>query len=337
MSTLSNIKNPHELAFAVSDNTEEKLKYLLNYAVYTPSNYKTQPWKFRIENDTIYFKADHERILPIADPEGRELVISCGTALFNLRIALHHLGYAGKIITFPDPNIPDLLACIQLGNKIHESGDEHLLFQSIQRQHTNKGYYEDWDIPESLLDWLKADAAAEGVHLHTIKCDIKRQLIADLVVQADNLQMENPEFRRELANWIHNSNSNTSDDIPSYAFGVSEHLDFAIPIFALAMRTFNLGNTIAERSRKLVTQSSVIVVLTTSNDTIADWFKTGQALERILLRGETVGLSASFLNQPIQIPSLRTQISELLSKPAFPQIILRLGLASQVKSTHRSV
>jgi Putative TM nitroreductase len=335
MSTLSNIVNIGELAFPASQSTEEKLKYLLNYAVLAPSSHNTQPWQFTIENDTIYFKADRTRSLSIADPEGRELIISCGTALFNLRIALHHFGYAGKIITFPDPNLPDLLACIQLGNPIRESDEEHMLFKAIQRRHTNRGYFEDWDVPESLLDWLKGDASAEGVWMYKVKCNTKRQLIGDLVVQADHLQMENPDFRRELATWMRKGDSSSHDGIPSYAFGVSQYLDFATPIFALVMRTFNLGNTIAERSRQLVTQSPVIIVLGTSSDTSADWLKVGQALERILLRAETVGLSASFLNQAIQVPSVRNQISKMTEISGFPQIILRMGFGSQVKPTPR--
>lgn len=335
MSTLSNICNVHELTLPNSPSTEEILKHLLNYAVLAPSSHNTQPWKFKIENDTIYLSADRTRLLPIADPEGRELIISCGTALFNLRIALHHFGYAGKIVAFPDPNLPNLLACIQLGNSIQESGDEHLLFNAIQRRHTNRGNYEDWDIPESLLDWLKADASTEGIWMYTVKCDTKRQLVVDLVVQADHLQMENPNFRRELAAWMHKGDSSSHDGIPGYAFGVSEYLDFAMPIFALVMRTFNLGNTIAERSRQLVTHSPVIVVLGTEADTSADWLKAGQALERILLRGETVGLSASFLNQAIQVPALRNQLSKITDKHGFPQIILRMGYGSQVKPTPR--
>jgi Putative TM nitroreductase len=335
MSTPSNILKIGELTFPASQSTEEKLKHLLNYAVLAPSSHNTQPWQFTIENDTIYFKADRTRSLSIADPEGRELIISCGTALFNLRIALHHFGYAGKIVTLPDPNLPDLLACIQLGNPRSESDEEHMLFKAIQRRHTNRGYFEDWDVPESLLDWLKGDASAEGVWMYKVKCKTKRQLIGDLVVQADHLQMENPDFRRELATWMRKGDSSSHDGIPSYAFGVSQYLDFATPIFALVMRTFNLGNTIAERSRQLVTQSPVIIVLGTSSDTSADWLKVGQALERILLRAETVGLSASFLNQAIQVPSVRNQVSKITEELGLPQIILRMGFGSQVKPTPR--
>jgi hypothetical protein len=330
-----NIWNIKEAELPASTNIEEKLKFLLQYAVLAPSSHNTQPWRFKIARDIIYLEADRTRLLPVADPQGRELIISCGTALFNLRIALHHFGYAGQIISFPDPSKPDLLACIQLGNPIHESGDEHLLFQAIQKRHTNRGNYDDWDVPESLINWMKADAAAEGAWLYLVKGNTKRQMMADLVVQADCLQMADPKYRDELTSWMHPSGSKSHDGIPAYGFGVSEYLDFARPLFALVLRTFNLGNSIAERSRYLVTQSPTIVVIGTNGDTSADWFKAGQALERILLRASTVGLSGSFLNQPIQVPDLRVQLGKLLNKNGYPQIVLRLGFGAEAKPTPR--
>ena len=103
----------------------------------------------------------------------------------------------------------------------------------------------------------------------------------------------------------------------------------------MVLRTFDLGDSVAERSRKLVEQSPAIAVLGTKNDTHADWLAAGQALEKILLRGQAVGLRSSFLNQPIQVPQLRSELGNILSQSGFPQVILRLGFCRQVKSTPR--
>jgi hypothetical protein len=327
--------NIQETEFPKTGSTTEQLQFVLNYAVLAPSSHNTQPWLFKIRNEAIDLYADRSRSLPIADPQGRELIISCGTALFNLRIALRHFGYQGRLKTFPDPNNPDWLAHIQLGNSIQESADEHLLFQSIPKRHTNRQNYEDWDIPESFFQWLQSDVEQEGAWLSVVKGDIARQAVANLVVRGDHLQMANPNFRRELADWIHPSHHQSHDGIPGYAQGIDEHFDFATPIFALVLRTFDLGDSIAERSRKLIAQSPAIVMLGTNDDTPTDWLAAGQALERILLRGQTIGLSASFLNQPIQISSLRLELSKLPNELGYPQILLRLGFGKEVKPTPR--
>lgn len=335
MSTTSDFWNIEEIEFPQTSTPNEQLKFLLNYALLAPSGHNTQPWKFKVQDEAIALYADRTRALPVVDPQDRELIISCGTALFNLRIALRHFGYTGKILTFPEPSNPDLLAWIQLGKPQQASADEQMLFEAIPKRRTNRRDYEDWDVPKSMLAWLQVDAASEGAWLQVVKGDITRQAIAELVVRGDRLQMANPNFRRELAAWIHPSSSPSHDGIPGYAYGVNQYLDFATPIFALAMRAFDLGDAVAHHSRQLVMQSPVILVLGTEKDTSRDWLAAGQALERLLLRSQAVGLAASFLNQPIEIPSLRSQLGKLLHASGFPQILLRLGFGSEVKPTAR--
>jgi hypothetical protein len=335
MSELLNIWKVKENEFPQTGTTEEKLKFILNYAILAPSSHNTQPWLFKIDSEAIYLYADQNRSLFVADPKGRELIISCGTALFNLRIALHHFGYKGEIITFPDPTNVNLLARIKLGFSIVESTDDKLLFSAIPKRHTNRQNYQWWDAPQSLLRWLQSDAEQEGAWLHIVRKGTVRHQVAELIVQAEHQLMSDPNYRKELANWIRPANSNTHDGIPGYAQGINEHFDFTTPLFAMVLRTFDLGNSLAERSRKLVEESPAIVVLGTKNDTSNNWLAAGQALEKILLRSQAVGLSSSFLNQPVQVPQLRSELSQVLSQPGFPQIVLRLGFCKQVKPTPR--
>ena len=335
MSELLTMWKVKEAEFPHHGTVEEKLKFILNYAILAPSSHNTQPWLFKIDSEEIYLYADRNRGLSITDTEGRELVISCGTALFNLRIALHHFGYKGEIITFPNPENSELLACIKLGYRIKESTDNNLLFNAISKRHTNRQNYQWWDAPQSLLRWLQSDAELEGVWLHIVKNNNIRHQMAELIVRAEHQLMADPNYRQELANWIRPANNSNHDGIPGYAQGINEHFDFATPLFATVLRTFDLGNDLAERSRKLVEKSPAILVLGTQNDTQSDWLKVGQALERILLRSQAVGLSCSFLNQPVQVPQLRSELSKVLSQSGFPQLILRLGFCKQVKPTPR--
>ncbi|MBF2064845.1 MAG: nitroreductase [Calothrix sp. C42_A2020_038] len=331
----ADIWNVQDTEFPTTGTPEEKLKFVLNYAILAPSSHNTQPWRFKIESGKIYYYADRTRSLPVADPDGRELIISCGAALFNLRIALHHFGYASEIKTFPDSTNPDLLACIELGHPIQETTDEKLLFQAIKARHTNRHDYQNWDVPETLLKWLQKDAISEGATLQIIKGDIARSNVAELVAQGDHLQMADPNFRNELAAWIRPSTSKSQDGLPIYTHGIDEHFEFATPLFAFVLRTLDMGNSVAERSRKLLECSPVIVVLNTKFDTSANWLAVGQALQRVLLRAQTVKLFASFLNQPIQIPQLRSQLSKLLGDKGYPQIMLRLGFGQEAKPTPR--
>ena len=197
MSTLFDTWNIKEIEFPQTGTPAEQLKFLLHYALLAPSGHNTQPWSFKIQDETIALYADTTRALPVVDPQNRELIISCGTALFNLRIALRHFGYQGKLTTFPNPNNANLLATIQLGKPKPANADEQMLFEAILQRHTNRQDYEDWDVPKSMLTWLQADAASEGAWLQVVKGDLTRQAIAELVVRGDRQQMANPDFRHE--------------------------------------------------------------------------------------------------------------------------------------------
>src|ERR1700756_4281350 len=90
-----------EQLFSASVSLERQLLFALQYAVLAPSNHNAQPWRFTIDDDTIEVCADRTRALPVVDPFDRELLISCGAALLNLRVALSHFGLAYAITLFP--------------------------------------------------------------------------------------------------------------------------------------------------------------------------------------------------------------------------------------------
>ena len=65
-----------------------RLDTALTAACRAPSLHNSQPWRFRVGPDVIELWADPERVLPAADPEGREQQMACGAALLTLRLAL---------------------------------------------------------------------------------------------------------------------------------------------------------------------------------------------------------------------------------------------------------
>ena len=64
-------------------------------------------------------------------------------------------------------------------------------------------------------------------------------------------------------------------------------------------------------------------------DEPADWVRAGRALERVLLLATAEGAAASFLNQALEVPGLRTEVRRLLGDFGEPQLLLRLGYAPQ--------
>jgi len=59
------------------------------------------------------------------------------------------------------------------------------------------------------------------------------------------------------------------------------------------------------------------------------------ALERLLLVATRAGLSASYLNQPIEVGTMRESLKTLLQVDAVPQLLLRVGRGPQVERAPR--
>lgn len=75
-----------------------------------------------------------------------------------------------------------------------------------------------------------------------------------------------------------------------------------------------MGRGQAAKDGKLAMGSPALVVLASEQDDPLSWLRTGQALERVLLRAHVDGMWAAFLNQPMNVPRLRAALAELLAR-----------------------
>jgi nitroreductase len=91
-----------ETDFPSGESTEEKIRFLLGYAILAPSSHNSQPWKFLIQDDTVLIFTDNNQWLKVADADQREMHISVGCALENLLIAAEHFGYGHAVEYFPE-------------------------------------------------------------------------------------------------------------------------------------------------------------------------------------------------------------------------------------------
>lgn len=328
----SNPRTVSGFDFPARGTPTEQLQFLLNYAVLAPSEYNTQPWLFKVRERVVELYADRSRRLPIVDPDDRELMISCGAAFFNLRIALRHFGYTYEVEIHAKQDSPDLLARISLGKKKVVTQEEHQLFYAILQRRSNRHVFEKREVPGDLLSLLNDMAGQEGTWFHVVQGEEGRQTLVDLVANGDHMQWASRQFRRELARWTRPEGIESHDGLPGYT---QVKGTFAASISPHIVRTFDMGNGVAARDRQLIAGSPVLAVLGTFGDTWTDWFAAGQAVEKILLCASAEGVAASFLNQPIEILSLRTKIREVLGQIGFPQLVLRLGYGPQVPPTPR--
>jgi nitroreductase len=316
--------------YPAAGEPEEKLRFMLNYAVLAPSGHNTQPWLFSVSDNEVELHADRTRGLPVVDPEDRELVISCGAALLYLRVAMGHFGYEDEVEVLPDPADPDLLARMRLGSDRLETEEERMLFQAIPKRHSNRGPFEERRVPGRLLSALQGAAWEEGVWLQLVEDEDGKHAIAELIAEGDRIQLADKRFRRELALWMHPNRTKSRDGMPLYAFGFGDLMSLAGPF---VIRTFDTGKGQAAKDRQLAEGSPVLAILGTEDDAPLEWLATGQALARVLLGARAEGVWTSFLDQPIEVPELRPRLRAAIGQTGFPQLLLRMGYGPEVKPT----
>ena len=137
-----------EKEFPKGGTIEEKLTFLLRYAILASSSHNTQPWKFSVREDEIQVFVDRTRWLKVADPDQRELYISVGCAVENLLIAAEHFWYGHQVSYFPEPGQEELAATVKFESQGQASPfRDSALFDAIPGRQTNRNVYEERPIP----------------------------------------------------------------------------------------------------------------------------------------------------------------------------------------------
>lgn len=319
--------------FPRSASEEEQLRFLLSFAILAPSSHNSQPWLFRLTDASVDLFADRRRALPVVDPDDRALTISCGAALDHLAVAARYYGREPVYELMPDVEDPDHLAAFWLGDTAAPTDEDISLFEAIPERHTNRHAFDDRLIPAELRGRCERLARKQGADLTLVAEEETKAEIADLVAEGDRAQFSDAAFRRELAAWVHSRRSDSHDGMSGDAFGVPDILS---PVGALVIRTFDIGNGIAAGdAKKIMEGSPLLAVFSTPGDEALDWLRTGCALSRVLLTLAGSGASAAYLNQPVEVPSLRPLLQDVLGIGGTPQLLLRFGYGPQVRPSMR--
>jgi hypothetical protein len=304
----------------------------VGFAVLAPSSHNTQPWSFHLRRDGLDIELDRSRVLPIADPAAREMIMSCAAALQNIKIALRHWGYAAKVEILPYASAPDVLARVRIGGPRTSSRLNDLLLAAIRERHTNRAPFQHTPVAPRLIAAMRAAAELEGAWLDQTTDATLRPIIAAFIAEGDRQQWVDPRFRRELAGWMRPNTGPIHDGLPGYLFGMPNIVArFAPPL----LKTIPLGRMQARHDRALALDAPLLVVLKTKGDTPRDWMAAGQALQLVLLVAAAHGIAASFLNQPLQVAALRAELHARLGLSGFTQAILRMGYPTASSATPR--
>lgn len=302
--------------------------YLIATAARAPSVHNTQPWRFRICGDAVDLFADTTRKLGV-DPLGREMLISCGAALFGLRLAVRSLGYLPVTEMFPEPPKLLLLARVKLGPQATMTDTERRMLLAVTRRHTHRGPFEPESLPAGLLPGLQHDAITEGAELALTGTHSWNKLVA-IASPVSRALDQNRRPRADVQRWTRPAGQMSSDGVPAQAFAARPGSQPG----QLPQRDFDLGRGLGQLSADGPPPVASAVLLTT-RDGRADWLRAGQALHRLLLHAASQWVFASLYTQPLEAAATRGLIRSRLALPGWPQVLLQFGVARTTRATAR--
>lgn len=324
----------------------EKLMFLLNYAVLAPSILNTQPWRFSLADGYIRLEEDCSRRMLVADPEGRESTISCGAALMNLQVATRSFGCDLEIEVMPKSQPVNTLAAIRLDERQrHPTEVDQQLREAMKIRRTFRFSFDRRPVDPHLLHEFSKLARPYNVDLTWIVTPERNRAVAQVVAEAEKVHLSDPDFKQEIRLWLQRRRSEDHESLRELytrmgsASGHSPqsraHPDQGTLSGAEAARSFATPESGSARQYALAESSPALVLLATENDSRSEWLSAGQALQRVLLTATVAGLSASYLNPPIELPQLRRELATKFEIRILPQVLLRLGFGRTIPPTPR--
>jgi hypothetical protein len=150
----------------------ELRRWALSYAILAPNSHNRQPWLVDLaEPQAITLYVDRERMLPMTDPWFRQIIVSQGTFLESLVMALRERGVEPKVQLFPEgefkPREVDErpVARISWDAKPGQpAAHKDVLFAQLLLRHTAKIDYDTTrTVPASVLAALQSAYADDSV------------------------------------------------------------------------------------------------------------------------------------------------------------------------------
>ncbi len=294
----------------------ETVRAVLTLATRAPSIYNTQPWRWRVDRTSLHLYSDSAMWLPNTDPDGRDLMLSCGATLHHCVIALAARGWHAELHRFPDPADPSHLAAIEM--RPHTSGDADItLAAAIPRRRTDRRIYSARPIRVGDIASITAVAARLGVMLRQADAMDK---LNKIVKQAVVDHATNHDYLVEVTMWSGRFGSRAG--VPTR--NTPEH-DCSAP---LPGRIFAGAGLAQPSGASPADDNAVILALGTEADDRVSQLRAGEATSAVLLTATAIGLASCPVTEPLEIPKTRDAVrSDLFGTDGYPQMLLRVGWA----------
>lgn len=296
------------------------MRELVRHATLAPSSHNTQCWLFRLQEKAIVIAPDLSRRCPIVDPDDHHLHVSLGCAIENLVHAALAAGLHADVRY--DPAGEGVITASLEPTQAAATP----LYQAISDRQCTRGDYDGKPLSTDELRQLERAGTGNGVRVMLLTERAVMEKVLEYVVAANTAQMADPAFVAELKAWIRFGAAEaerTSDGLFSGASGspvLPRWLGGPLMGFFFTPKSEN------ERYTTQIRNSSGIAVFVSEANDRAHWIEAGRCYERFALQATALGVRNAFVNQPVEVGSIRPQFASALGLGNLrPDLVVRFG------------
>ena len=324
MQALKDIREINRNLFFEQKKMEEKIRFLLQYAILAPSTHNSQPWLFKIESNSCKIYADRSVNIKEADPLGRDLYISLGCLLENLIIAAKYFNIYDKVVYRLDEE-KDLVVEVLFkdnNDKTNIDKNSEKIFNAILKRFNARGEFQKEKINDDILKKISELNDFNDLKIDFIVGQEKIKKLAKLTADGLKIAYSNPEFRKEMSQWINNNFSSKRIGIPGYSLRMPAFISF---IFPTLVRFFNIGRKLGWLNYKSMTSAPLVCLISAKDNSSLLWLKTGRLAERLMLEFNSLGVKTSVFVASLEMGELYKDVQKVVGTDYIPQFLFCAG------------
>ncbi len=296
------------------------MRELVRQAALAPSSHNTQCWRFHLRPQSIVIAADLSRRCPAVDPDDHHLFVSLGCATENLAQAALAKGLQADARFDPSGD-----GSVAVGLEATRAVDSPL-FQAIAKRQCTRGDYDGQPISADELRLLERAGSGHGVRVVLLTARPAMESVLEYVVAANTAQMKDPAFVAELKTWIRFGTDEALRTGDGLFAGLAGNPAMPRWLGSRVMGLFFTPKSENERYAKQVRSSAGIAVFVSESSDKAHWVEAGRCYERFALQATALGIRNAFLNQSVEVGSVRPQFASAFGLGhGRPDLVVRFG------------
>jgi hypothetical protein len=307
------------------------VRELIRFASLAASSHNTQPWKFVVSDGAIRIVPDRSRCCPVVDPDDAHLYKSLGCAAENLVHAASSQGLRADVEYDPSEDV--VLVQLTPDPTCRESE----LVGAIARRQCTKARFDGQPLDDARLDALERSGAGRGVRVLIFTDADAKRVVTDFVNQGNLAQLGDPDWRRELFAWIRPNDRAAVVSGDGLAGRTSGQPSLPGWLARVILPVVVKPKAQIETDTANIESSAGIAVFVADGDHPSVWIETGRCYERFALRATAMDVRNAFINQPIEVSTIRPEFERWLDlgESEHAQLMVRFGTGPRMPFSTR--